>query len=120
MKGYLISGLIIIGLLFFYREQAHELSALRKERQEVRQQLRKVEVTNASLLSHIQEIQGLSERLDKFDAEQRKRTQQIRGDIAKTLVDDKCAASHVPDATRQLQRADQQRANDEIRAMFAP
>lgn len=75
---------------------------------------------NAQLLTHIQDIKDLEVRLDKFDADQKKRTLQLKGDLAKTLADDACARQPVPDATRQLQRADQQRANDEIRAMFTP
>lgn len=120
MNWTLITWCTITCLGFTIWWQSDEISVLKKDLDTAQQAVTEQKKVNLQLLTHIQDIKDLEVRLDKFDADQKKRTQRLKGDLAKTLADDTCARQSIPDATRQLQRASQQRANDEIRSMFAP
>lgn len=100
--------------------QNDAISGLKTDLDTAQQAVTEQKKVNLQLLTHIQDIKDLDVRLDKFDADQKKRNQQLKGDLAKSLADNGCARDPVPDATRQLQRADVERANAEIRAMYNP
>jgi Skp family chaperone for outer membrane proteins len=119
--NWLLIGIVSGGCLIFTVWWQHEaIGDMTRDLETERQEVAAQKQANLQLLTHIQDIKDLEARLDKFDADQKKRNQQLKGDLAKSLAGNGCAREPVPDATRELQRADVQRANDEIRAMYNP
>lgn len=120
MNWSLIAWVTGACLVFTVWWQNDTIGGLRQDLRTAEDRNTELAEANGALLTHIEALGRLEEKLNEFDANQRKRTQQLKNDLQKSMADDGCAPLPVPADTLRMQREDIQRANDEIRAMYHP